>query len=275
MKNRASFPLLTVLAAAAMLVASPQQVGAQVGGASASAPDSAPAASTSQPNPAPLSAGVEDILKLSRAHVSDDTIVAFIGYAGKIYNPSASEIVFLQQQGVTERVLNTMLNQRQKVAAYTPPVPPAQPTASAPQYAPAYTQPQPAYVETVATAPASTVYVIPATPPSVYSYGYYPYSSAYYGYSYPGASLTFGFGSGYYGGYYGGIYYGGGYGGRYWAPYAAGYRPPYYGGGYGGAHPIPVGGAYHGSYGGGGTPPAMGHGGGFSGGARGGGGGHH
>ena len=244
MSNRTSLSLLPALAGAAWLVSSPMKVAAQAEVAPGSASGGAAAVPASQPNPVPLSAGVEDILKLTRAHVSDDTIVAFIGYSGKIYNLSAPEVVHLQGQGVSERVLTTMLNQRQKMAAYTPPA------------APAYTPPPPAFTETtVATAPASTVYVIPATPPRIYSYDYYPYYSPYYVDYYPGAWLTLGFG----GAYYGGIYYGGG------------YRGPYRGGSYGGAHPAPGGGSYHGGYGGGGGPPAMSHGGGSSGGSRGGG----
>lgn len=243
MKNRTPFSLLPAFVGAAVLVSFPVNVSAETGVAPATPPSSAATAPATQPAPVPLSAGVEDILKLTHAHVSDDTVVAFIGYSGKVYSLSAPEVVYLQGQGVSERVLTTMLNQRQKVAAY------------APTAAPAYTPPPPSTETTATTAPASTVYVIPATPPSIYTYDNYPYSSAYYGYYYPGAWLTLGFG----GVYYGGIYYGGG------------YRGPYHGGGYGGAHPAPGGGSYHGGYGGGGGPPAMSHGVDSSGGSRGGG----
>ena len=271
MKKQNFGGLLTALAGAAVLVV----------GAVGSAAQDAPAASTpsvvAPPAPAPaapvpLSNGVGEILKLAQAKVSDDTTVAFIGYSGKIYNLSAPEIVYLRQQGVSDRVLTVMLGQRQKIEAAASAAAPApavnvasQPSAlvaNTAQYAPTYTSPQTTYVQ---PAPASSVYVIPASTPSYVDYGYsYPYYGGYYGYGYPGVSLAFGFGSGWYGGAcYGGVYRAGYYGGG-----------GYHGGGYpaggyrGGGYPA------GGSRGGGPPPGGGGRTGGYSGGgARGGGGG--
>ena len=193
----------------------------------------ATAAGAANPTAPALSFGVPDVLKLSNAKVSDDTIVSYIEYSGRSYGAlSAAEIVYLHEQGVSGRVVTAMLEQRKKWAPAAAPAPQPAPAASAPQYQPA---PAPAPVTYVQPAPASTVHVIPYTPryvdyrdaPAYRYYGYgYPYSG-YYSYGYPAVSLSFG----YYGGYRGGDYCGTGYRG------GAFYGGGYYGGGhYGGGH---------------------------------------
>jgi hypothetical protein len=161
----------------------------------------------SESSPVQLSSGVEDILKLAHAHLSGEAIIAFIMNSGKVYHLSASEILYLREQGVSSPVLTTMLNQRANVetpAALGAPQPaalpePNQPSAdwanSNPQPAPAATQYAPAY-EAVAPVYAQppTVYAYPAP-----SYGYYDAAPNYWGY--PALSFGIGFGGGYYGGY--------------------------------------------------------------------------
>jgi hypothetical protein len=201
-----------------------------------------------------LSYGVADIVKLAKAHVNEDTILAYIGTSGTVYNLGANEIIYLKEQGVSDRVLTAMLEQRNRLtvaAAQTAQAAPpsAQPVdggAGAPQYAPAAAQPPPYGQDATAGAPASSVYVIPSAAPAYaypdyypsYAWGY-PYYGGYYGYGYPGVSLGFGWGGGWYGsgwyggyrGYYGGYHGGyGGYGGYHW-----GYGG-YHGGGGGGHH---------------------------------------
>ena len=192
--------------------------------------DPASSAATSTP-PVVLSPDAQEIAKLCRAQISEDTIVAFIGNAGKTYKLSASEVLYLQQQGVTDRVLIVMLNQRAKMA----PVAAAAPVTTI-LYAPVAAQPQPTYVE---TPPASTVYVIPGSSPAPASCGYYTYSSpvywgGYYGYSYPG--FRYGVGCARYYPTY--SYRWGGNHGPVCAPYVAGH----YRGGYSGGR------AYQGGY---------------------------
>jgi hypothetical protein len=192
----------------------------------------APAPAVTDTAPVKLPYGVEDVLKLTRAQVSEDVTLNFIHNTGTIYNLSPNDIVYLRNQGVSDRVINTMLDQRKNVpaetAAQTAPPPavatspaPIYPDANAaaaaqasPQYAPTYAQPAPAYVEPQpAYAPPSTVYVIPYSSGGYYYPSYYPYYGGYYGYY--GPSVTFGFGyrgGGYYGGYRGG-YHGGYHGG--------------------------------------------------------------
>jgi hypothetical protein len=180
--------------------------------------------------PVKLPYGVEDVLKLSRAQVNEDVILTYIRNTGTIYNLAPKDIVYLRNQGVSDRVVNAMQDQRKNVpaelAAQTPPpstaAAPQAPVTSdanagaAPQYAPAYVQAAPTYVAPQPTyEPASTLYVIPY-PYAGYRYpGYYPYSyGGYYGYG--GPSVVFGFGYnnwghyGHYNGGYHGRYYGGG-----------------------------------------------------------------
>ena len=210
------------------------------------AQDSATAQPMVASQPAPqLSYGVPQVLQLVQAKVSDGIIVSYIQNSSTIYSLTASEIVYLKQQGVSDNVLNAMLNQRSRLAGSTESAPM---TASAPVAgAPAssdqtYTASAPPVTYVQQSAPSSTVYVVPDTQTYYYSYPYYSYYSyPYYGGYYsgwPAVSLSFGLG-----GYnYGGSYYHGG----------------YYGGGY---HGGGGGGGYHGG-GGSGGPPLGGHGGG-------------
>jgi hypothetical protein len=211
-------------------------------------------------NPAPqLSYGVPQILQLAQAKVGDDTIIAYIHNSGTSYGLDADQIIYLRQQGVSDKVLNTMLTQPKPAytSTFAATAPPADYSSAAQTPAPAATpEPTTTYVQTV---PSSTVYVMPNSQPYYYSAYYnqaYPY---YYPYSYyPSVSLSFGWGSSsYHGNYY---YYGNGYHG--------GYPGGGYHGGYPGGGGHPPGGGYPG--GGGGHPPS---GGGYPGGGHPGGGG--
>ena len=195
MKTRTSRGLFLTVTITAVLVLAARNVPAQ---------DST--TSAAQTAPVQLSYGVSQIIQLSKAKVSEDTIVNYIRNSGSCYGMDASQIVYLKQQGVSDAVLNTMLNQPRQMAQAAPQ--PAYPTASSTA---TYVQPATTYV------PSSTVYVIPDTQTYRYynnyyqpSYGYYPY---YSGWGYPAVSFSFGFGGGYRGGWGGG--YRGGYSGGY------------------------------------------------------------
>ncbi len=195
-----------------------------------------PSDSTAQPAPK-LPYGVQDVLKLSRADVSQDIILNYVRNSGIIYNLSPQDIVYLKSQGVTDPVLNAMLDQRNRLAAQNqvPPAPAPAPdvSAGAQAYDSGQASQAPA-VQAPLTPPASSTYVIPYGGYSYYDY--YPYYGPYYGAW--GPSVVLGFG--YYGhGYYG--YHGGFHGG-----YHGGYRGGggYHGGGFHGGG----GGGFHGGH---------------------------
>jgi hypothetical protein len=136
--------------------------------------DEVPGAPANEVAPAPqLSPGVGDIIRMAQAKVSDSVVLAYINNSGTVYNLDANQIIYLRDLGVSEAVISTMLNQRQK---YT--TPPANPTPQSESPAPApatdYSQPQTSYAEAT---PASTVYVIPYNNGYTYygGYSYYPY----------------------------------------------------------------------------------------------------
>jgi len=187
--------------------------------------------------------GVEDILKLSRAQVGEDVIMNYVHGSGTIYNLTPREIVYLRDQGVSEKVINAMLEQRKRVEMAAQPQAPQTGTMPSPQQsdmsatAPVaqdgpgvagYADPNRTYAEAPLTPPASSsssVYVIPYSGAYPY-YSYYPY----YGYYGPTIALGFGYGYGWHGGHY---YYG--HGGHAYGGHAYG-GGGHGGGGHGGHH---------------------------------------
>src|SRR5439155_16994010 len=110
------------------------------------------------------------------AQVSEETIIAYVQASGRSYGGmSASEIVYLHEQGVSDNIVNAMLNQgKQLTAAQTAqPASVTQATTEANATTSAAQSPQ-AYAPTTVTpaqpAPAPTVYA-PNAPPVV-DYGY-------------------------------------------------------------------------------------------------------
>ena len=168
--------------------------------------------------PAKLPYGVADVLKLTQAQVSEDIVLNYVLNSGTVYNLGPKDIIYLRNQGVSDRVVTTMMNQRNRVAEESAQQAAAQ-AASQPQgpfpvysdpnappgpplYAPVYVEPPPP-----PEPPASTVYVVPATPAfAPYYGGYYPYYGGYYA---PGVSFVYTFGHG--GHYRGGYHHSGGY----------------------------------------------------------------
>lgn len=152
----------------------------------------------------PLSSAAAQVLQLSQAKISDGTIITFVQNSGSTYGLSASQIVYLKQQGVSEPVLNAMLNQHPAVAAVVPP--PADNSAAS-TAAPTAAVAQPS---TPAPDASSSVVVVPDTQTYYYNSWAYPY---YYPYPYYGYGPTFSFYWGR-GGYYhpgwGGGWHGGG-----------------------------------------------------------------
>jgi hypothetical protein len=132
--------------------------------------------------------GVDDVLKLCRGQVNEDVVVAYVQSSGIPFSLSANDIVYLKQEGVSDRIVGAMLDQKNRYLAANQNVAPGQTAPNYQQQDNSQAQAPVTYVQP----PSSSVYVIPnngAYP--YYNYGYNPY---YYS-SYP-----------YYGGYYGGYY---------------------------------------------------------------------
>jgi len=128
-----------------------------------------------------LSAGANDVLKLARAKVGNSTILAFINNSGISYNLSASEVIYLREQGLSDEVITVMLEQRGNLnnSAF-----------AATQNADASTNQSQVYA-----LPKTTV--VQTVPSTVYVYRDYP---VYDDWWYPSLSLGFVFGGGWYGG---------------------------------------------------------------------------
>ena len=175
-----------------------------------------------------LSFGVAEVSKLAHAKLSDEAIISFIQNSRRSYEMSAADIVYLHEDGVSDKVITAMLDKDRKVmetanaaAAPSPvlapqPAPASSPAPSVVAQAPTVvTQPQTTYVQAAPTyVQPAPVYVYSAPAPVVYEP--YPYYRPYYGYyGYPALSLSFGFGRGYHGGgFRGGGFHGGFHGGH-------------------------------------------------------------
>ncbi len=136
-----------------------------------------PGAARAQSTPANLSPGVQEVVKLSAAHMTDDVILSYIKNSGAAFSLSADDILYLNSQGVSQPVISALL----KAAPAPPPVP-----ASTPPPAlitpPPVSAPPPAIVQ-----PATPAPVVAATPPpaplpgSEVTLGYFQTQLAPYG----------------------------------------------------------------------------------------------
>ena len=153
-----------------------------------------------------LSAGLDDIVKLSKAGIEESIILSFIKCSEVAYQPTAQELIRLRELGVSATAIASLMHRgeelRQRAAEARKQQ--AQPAPETPQQGPQVAsppEPTRVYYATPAAysvASPSVVYV-----PS-YSYGssYYPrYYGGYYGGCSPSFSIGFGYGGGYrYGG---------------------------------------------------------------------------
>lgn len=89
-------------------------------------PSGAAAAETAQepspggPTPSPVAKaklpyGADDVVRLSTARVNEEIILNYIQTSGTIYNLTPPDIVRLRDQGVSDRVINAMIDQRRVV----------------------------------------------------------------------------------------------------------------------------------------------------------------
>ena len=191
-------------------------------------------ADNSSASAAAVTPAMSQVLQLAQAKISDSTIIAYVQNSGTVFGMNASQIVYLKQQGVSESVINAMLNQRTALAA----APQAQmpPENSAQYTSPDNTQPITTVAQPTTPAP-STTYIVPDTQTYYYNSwaypNYYPsYYPYYYSWYYPVGFYWGWHGGGYYGGWRGG--YGGGWHGG--GGYHTGGGGGFHGGGGGGFH---------------------------------------
>jgi hypothetical protein len=194
MKTR-NLQILLAVMAAACLASSTSKALAQDSPAASTMPPAAVNAPVVQ-----LSYGVSQILQLAQAKVGDSTIIAYIKNSGNSYGLNADQIVYLRQQGISDAVITTMLNQpRPGVAAATPTTPAPQPAASSTTAT--------GSGSTITTASGSTATVAPTVtyvqPVPTTTYYYQPYYYPAYAW-YPPVSFSFGWGGGWGGGWHGG-----------------------------------------------------------------------
>jgi len=241
---------------------------------------------TAEPAPAQSAAkvpyGVDDVLKLNKAKISENIILTYVQTSGTTYSLAPNDIMYLKEQGVPDSVVTAMMDTQRRasqvVAAQAAqslvqnaqPVQAApNPAPSTPLYAPApaTTYAQPADTTTTSyVQPASSVYVM-SYPQASYAYsgGYSYWPSFYWGssYCYPSYSgcYNYGYRGCYNYGYHGNAYYNGFYNG-----YRGGYNRGYHnngnngshgGGFYNGAHTASAGSVSHGSSGSHSAPRAM------------------
>jgi hypothetical protein len=115
-------------------------------------------AQTPPPN---LSPDLQEVVKLSQAHMGDDVIVNYVRNSGKSYKLSADDLIYLNSQGVSQGVISAL-------QAATSPSPNPAPVAPAPA-TPASYAPTPAATGPVPPGPAPAPAMMapsPAAPPA-------------------------------------------------------------------------------------------------------------
>jgi len=186
---------------------------------------STPVLTAQAPVPERLPYGVGDVLSLCRARISEDVIVTYIRNSGTAYTLGPREIVYLRDEGVSDRVITVMMDQRKQVAADNTQQALQQATQQAAQQAiqspnpalpapgvplvvdpnallaPPYPAPYEPCVEEEPPPPASSLYVIPDPAVRAAYYGGVPFGVSYYGSGYPfvygpGGSSVYHFGRG-------------------------------------------------------------------------------
>lgn len=105
-----------------------------------------------------LSPDLQEVLKLSQQQMSDDVIINFIKNSGKSYTPTADNLIYLKNQGVSQGVISALLQTGQSGGTPTsvqpppPPVADTPPPPSTPEPTPA-TEPPPGPAPDAAPAP--------------------------------------------------------------------------------------------------------------------------
>lgn len=134
-----------------------------------------------QTAPANFSPGLQEVLKLTQAHMPEEVVLAYVKNSGQSYNLTADDILYLSSQGVSQGVLTALLQSKSAL--------PAAPVATSPPPPPAYTLPTtpapPVGLPSPTPAPTSSpalAYQPPTVPPgSMISLTYFETQLAPYG----------------------------------------------------------------------------------------------
>jgi hypothetical protein len=93
------------------------------------AQDDPPTEAAGEPSlPANLSPGLAEIIKLAQAHVDESVILAYIKNSGQVFSPTADEILYLSDLGLSQDLIGTLV----KTAPLATAAPAPQETAAAP-----------------------------------------------------------------------------------------------------------------------------------------------
>ena len=99
-----------------------------------------PAESAGEPDlPADLSPGLAEIIRMAQAHVDEGVILSYVQNSGQVYAPSADEILYLSDLGLSQNVIAALFKNKlpeappaaQGVMAAMPALPALAPPASA------------------------------------------------------------------------------------------------------------------------------------------------
>jgi hypothetical protein len=185
---------------------------ALVGSLPAFAADQATPAQQTETQPAPavqaparLAYGVDEVIKLSRAQISEEVIGTYIQASGNIYNLHPADIVQLHAQGVSDQIITLMLAQgRLTVEPTNQPAPvmqvvPVAAVASAPAPAAPAPSDQSLFIPgqnaaEIAAAAAACPPIVQEAPSTLYvipnSGGYYRSAYTVFGSCYPSYCYT-------------------------------------------------------------------------------------
>jgi len=111
--------------------------------------------------PSDLPPGVQDVVKLTKAGLSEKIILSKVKQDGASYNLTADQIIYLKNQGVPESVIDALV---QGAPAGAPPAPASAPSAPPPPPLQAEPAPVPSGGATTATPPAAPPPPPPAPP---------------------------------------------------------------------------------------------------------------
>lgn len=67
--------------------------------------------------PANLSPGLAEVVRLTKAQMSDDVIINYVSNSGQTYHLSADDLLYLKDQGVSQPVITALLQSKTSAPA--------------------------------------------------------------------------------------------------------------------------------------------------------------